>query len=126
MFIDSTCRFWSGNCSTNSTWSSALEQCPCSLIVLVTSGAVTVVPTVPRAVNLDISPSFSEIEGWSGDVDFIADYYIKEKRCIKDKQFEWSKWVPHTPALLYTKTSPIIPACIRPSHLALLVPACTR
>ena len=41
----------------------ALEQCSCSLIVLVTSGAVTVVPTVPGAVPLEISPSFSEIEG---------------------------------------------------------------
>ena len=40
-----------------------LEQCPCSLIVLVTSGAVTVVPKVPGAVPLEISPSFSEIEG---------------------------------------------------------------
>ena len=40
-----------------------LEQCPCSLIILVTSGAVTVVPTVPGAVPLEFSPSFSEIEG---------------------------------------------------------------
>ena len=40
-----------------------LEQCPCSLIVLVTSGAVTVVPTVPGAVLLEILPSFSEREG---------------------------------------------------------------
>ena len=39
------------------------EQCPCSLIVLVTSGAVTVVPIVPGAVPLDISPSFSENDG---------------------------------------------------------------
>ena len=35
----------------------------CSLRVLVTSGAVTVVPTVPGAVTLDISPSFKETEG---------------------------------------------------------------
>ena len=35
----------------------------CSLIVLVTSGALTVVPTVPGAVSLEILPSFSEIEG---------------------------------------------------------------
>ena len=34
----------------------------CSLIVLVTSRAVTVVPTVPEAVPLEISSSFSEIE----------------------------------------------------------------
>ena len=40
-----------------------LEQCPCSLIVLVTSGAVTVVPTVRGAVPLEISTPFSEIEG---------------------------------------------------------------
>ena len=40
-----------------------LEQCPCSLIVLVTSGAITVVPTVSGAVSSDISGSFSEIEG---------------------------------------------------------------
>ena len=33
-----------------------LEQCPCSLIVLVTSGAVTVVPTVPGAVPLKQCP----------------------------------------------------------------------
>ena len=39
------------------------EQSPCSLIVLATSGAVTVVPTVSGAVPLKISPSFSEIEG---------------------------------------------------------------
>ena len=40
-----------------------LEQCPCSLIVLVTSGAVTVVPTVPAAVPFEISPPFTEIKG---------------------------------------------------------------
>ena len=40
-----------------------LDQCPCSLIVLVTSGAVTVSPTLPGAVPLEISLSFSEIEG---------------------------------------------------------------
>ena len=39
-----------------------LEQCPCSLIVLVTSGAVTVVPTETGAVPLEILPSFSEVE----------------------------------------------------------------
>ena len=44
-------------------WAVPLEQCPCALIVLVTSGAVTVVPTVPGAVLLEISLSFSEIEG---------------------------------------------------------------
>ena len=37
-----------------------LEQCPCSLIVLVTSGAVTVVPTLPGAVPLEISPSVTQ------------------------------------------------------------------
>ena len=41
----------------------SLKQCPCSLIVLVTSRARTVVPTKPEAVPLQISPSFSEIEG---------------------------------------------------------------
>ena len=35
----------------------------CSSIVLVTSGAVTVISTVPGVVPLEISPSFSEIEG---------------------------------------------------------------
>ena len=40
-----------------------VEQCTCWLIVLVTSGALTVVPTVPRAVPLENSPPFSEIEG---------------------------------------------------------------
>ena len=40
-----------------------LEQCRRSLIVLVTSRAVTVVPTTPGAVPLEILPSFSEIEG---------------------------------------------------------------
>ena len=38
-----------------------LEQCPCSLIVHVTSGAVTVRTTVPGAVPFEISPSFKEI-----------------------------------------------------------------
>ena len=33
-----------------------LKQCPCSLIVLVFSGVVTVVPAVPGAVPLEISP----------------------------------------------------------------------
>ena len=35
----------------------------CSSIVFVTSGAVTVVPILPGAVPLAISPSFSEVEG---------------------------------------------------------------
>ena len=40
-----------------------LEQCPCSLIVLVTSRAVTLVATVAGEVPLKILPSFSELEG---------------------------------------------------------------
>ena len=40
-----------------------LEQCPCSLIEHVFSGAVTVVPTVPGAVPLEISRSIIEILG---------------------------------------------------------------
>ena len=40
-----------------------LEQCPYSLYVLVPSGAVTKVPTVPGAKRLEISSSFSEIDG---------------------------------------------------------------
>ena len=34
----------------------------CSLIVVVTSGGITVVPTRPGAVPLEISQSFGEIE----------------------------------------------------------------
>ena len=48
---------------TTATGAVPLEQCPCSSVVLVTSRAVTVVPAVPGAVPLEISPSFSEIDG---------------------------------------------------------------
>ena len=48
-------------CAPMGNWLVTSEVC--SSIVLVISGAVTVVQTVPGAVPLEISPSFSEIEG---------------------------------------------------------------